>query len=244
MGVQKYRFCPLGHRVVYSGLALPPCSICGQRLDRKSREYVLDDSAEDSGQPGQAVTPDTGENRAPERAAAQTPVRETPAADVPVVGTRRSVEPVQSKPETSRADAGNIPVRRRPVADISAVPEGDIPQRRPVYTEPERSRNDLGIWLELFGTAIPIPPEGGWLGRDGIGAELLEGYLLVSRNHVQVMPDRGGRLMVTDRDSTNGTWYTRDGQKQRLESGRTEILEAGDILWLYNIPLKVVTDDV
>lgn len=54
------------------------------------------------------------------------------------------------------------------------------------------------------GSVLRIPPEGGIIGRMGIGAEILENYPSVSREHLQVTPVSGRGLLVEDL-STYGT---------------------------------------
>ena len=46
-------------------------------------------------------------------------------------------------------------------------------------------------------------------------------------------------LRLRRRESLNGTFYTRRGQRSPLEHGISVRLQAGDILWLYDLPLKV-----
>jgi hypothetical protein len=225
MSVQYYRLCPLGHKVICpSGLVRPRCGICGQQPESQSPLRRLDEELEETAAPRQERTPEP-ERNTPDPVGSQSP-------EQPEVGTTRQRRTAEqpAQPESP------VPTRgRRP---RNAVDEDAKPAQEP-DTPADTGSGDLR--LELFGMPIEIPAEGGFLGREALGARELEGFLLVSRRHVFVRPDRGGRLMVEDRGSTNGTWYTHADRRQRLDLGRTEILEPGDILWLYNIPLKVVT---
>lgn len=229
MSVQFYRLCPLGHKVICpNSLVRPICGVCGQRVENQSPLRRTDEEPEVS---------------APVREQDPKPLRDTAPADEAVTpgaaedsgeGANRQRRPA-APPEQPEQPESPVPTRRRrrrgSEDEAAPVPEEDTPA--------DSRTGALG--LDLFGMTIRIPEEGGFLGREGIGAQELEGFLLVSRRHAFVKPDRGGRLMVEDRGSTNGTWVTRENRRQRLELGRTEILEAGDTLWLYNIPLKVVT---
>ncbi len=92
--------------------------------------------------------------------------------------------------------------------------------------------------LDYFGEKIAIPQEGGWVGRAGVASQWLLGYPLVSREHVRVAPAQGG-LEVGPNKSLNGTFVTVGGARRELGPGETATLSAGDILWLYNLPLQV-----
>ena len=93
--------------------------------------------------------------------------------------------------------------------------------------------------LDFFGEKIAIPQEGGWLGRSALGAQWFKGNLLISREHVKIVPMADGRLQIGPDKSLNGVSVTIGGAKKTL--GRSEIVElsAGDTLWLYNIPLQL-----
>ena len=95
-------------------------------------------------------------------------------------------------------------------------------------------------WLfDFFGEKIAVPQEGGWLGRSAIGAQWFKGNLLISREHVKVVPMADGRLQVGPDKSLNGVSVTVGGVKKTLERSETAVLSAGDTLWLYNIPLQL-----
>lgn len=253
MNEQYYRLCPLGHKVICpNSLVRPPCRICGQPVSNQSPLRILGEEVEEpvaarQEQPAEPV-------QEPQVPVASEPVDPEPGGYSADDGNRRRRAAVQT-PEPAGEISG-LEGRRRRAPVMTAEPEpvsvmdnrrrrtAEGPVRVPGPAAAVRAEQEPtagAVRLDLFGMTITVPAEGGFLGRDGIGAQQLEGFLLVSRQHVYVKPDRAGRLMVEDRGSTNGTWFTHADHRQRLELGRTEILEAGDILWLYNIPLKVVT---
>ncbi len=53
----------------------------------------------------------------------------------------------------------------------------------------------------MSGAEIPIPDEGGIIGRTEIGAELLADYPSVSRQHIRVIPRRNLGIIVEDMSS-------------------------------------------
>ena len=93
--------------------------------------------------------------------------------------------------------------------------------------------------LDFFGEKIAVPQEGGWIGRSAIGGEWFKGNLLISREHVKVVPMAGGRLQIGPDKSLNGVSVTVGGVKKTLGRNETAVLSAGDTLWLYNIPLQL-----
>lgn len=97
-----------------------------------------------------------------------------------------------------------------------------------------------GFSLEYFGERLPIPTQGAWIGREGLGREWFDGNLMISRKHVYVRPNpQTGRLQVNEDKSLNGAFYTGpDGSRVRIEG--TRMMEPGEILWIYNIPLRIV----
>lgn len=241
MSVQYYRLCPLGHKVICkNSLVRPPCPICGQIADDMSPPHRMDEETKEIVQEQQEQTAVPEPNEAASEQGVQAPNLGPGEA---ARRRRQANRNLQAEPEMV-PDEGHHPRtmaegRRRRTAGSAAQPVEAAAGGESLQDTPTGA-----VWLDLFGVSIPIPADGGFLGRDGIGAHQLEGYLLVSRQHVFVKPDRGGRLMAEDRGSMNGTWYTHDSARQRLEQGRAVILEFGDILWLYNIPLKVVTEHV
>lgn len=93
--------------------------------------------------------------------------------------------------------------------------------------------------LDFFGEKIPIPQEGGWLGRSAIGNEWFKGNLLISREHIRITPMPDGSLQVGSDKSLNGTFVTIGGTKRALERSETVALSPGDTLWLYTVPLQL-----
>lgn len=103
----------------------------------------------------------------------------------------------------------------------------------------ETERSVSGFGLEYFGDIVSIPQEGAWIGREGLGRQWFDGNLMISRKHVFVHPDiRSNRLQINQDKSLNGVFYTGPNrEKIRLEGAR--MMEPGDILWIYNIPLRI-----
>ncbi len=101
------------------------------------------------------------------------------------------------------------------------------------------SANPSGFILDYFGSKLQIPVEGAWIGREGLGKEWFDGNLMISRRHVFVRPDqKTGRLRIEMDKSLNGVFYSGPGgEKIRLAGAR--MMEVGDILWIYNIPLVI-----
>lgn len=97
------------------------------------------------------------------------------------------------------------------------------------------------LFLNLYGDRIPIPAEGAWIGREGLGSQWFDGNLMISRKHVFVHPNpQTGRLQVNEDKSLNGVFFINDeGVKTRMESAR--MMKPGEILWIYNIPLRIET---
>ena len=97
-----------------------------------------------------------------------------------------------------------------------------------------------GFSLEYFGERISIPTQGAWIGREGLGREWFDGNLMISRKHVYVRPNpKTGRLQVNEDKSLNGVFYTgSNGIRIRIEG--TMMMEPGEVLWIYNIPLRIV----
>lgn len=105
------------------------------------------------------------------------------------------------------------------------------------------ARSDAALWrLNFFGERIPIPEDGGWIGRTGIGKDWFQGNLLISRRHVQLRLNPEGQIMLGPDNSLNGVSYDAGQGKRKLENGETVILPEGATLWLYNIPLKLESD--
>ena len=95
------------------------------------------------------------------------------------------------------------------------------------------------FFLNLYGDRIPIPEEGAWIGREGLGSRWFDGNLMISRKHVYVRPNpQTGRLQVNEDKSLNGAFYSGPGgERIRIDGAR--MMQPGEILWIYNIPLKI-----
>ncbi len=87
----------------------------------------------------------------------------------------------------------------------------------------------------LSGTEIPIPDEGGIVGRTGIGAEFLCDYPSVSRQHIKVIPRRNRGVIVQD-ISTYGTLV--DGE--RIEKNTPKLVAEGSTITLCDLRLTLV----
>ena len=119
------------------------------------------------------------------------------------------------------------PVIQRPGGAVGGQPVG---MQRP---------SGSTFFLNLYGDRIPIPEEGAWIGREGLGSRWFDGNLMISRKHVYVRPNpQTGRLQVNEDNSLNGVFYSGPGgERIRMEGAR--MMEPGEILWIYNIPLKI-----
>ncbi len=113
---------------------------------------------------------------------------------------------------------------------------GEVPGGQPIGVQ--RSSGST-FFLNLYGDRIPIPEEGAWIGREGLGSRWFDGNLMISRKHVYVRPNpQTGRLQVNEDKSLNGVFYSGPGgERIRMEGAR--MMEPGEILWIYNIPLKI-----
>jgi len=104
---------------------------------------------------------------------------------------------------------------------------------------PPRTPAAQAYQFDFFGEKIAVPQEGGWLGRSAIGSEWFKGNLLISREHVKVVPMPDGSLQIGPDKSLNGVSITANGAKRALGRNETAMLSAGDTLWLYNVPLQL-----
>ena len=81
---------------------------------------------------------------------------------------------------------------------------------------------------------IIIPMSGGIVGRNALGAELLEKNLAVSREHIKVSYRGRIGLLIEDR-SKYGTFIN----DEQLVKGATKFARDGDIIRLYDFELVV-----
>lgn len=129
-----------------------------------------------------------------------------------------------------------VPVQPGFGSGIPAQPGFGAGFPRPTPQTPPSTRE---CQLDFFGEKIVIPQEGGWLGRSAIGAQWFKGNLLISREHVKIVPMADGSVQVGPDKSLNGVSVTVGGVKKPLDRNETAVLSAGDILWLYNTPLQL-----
>ena len=221
----KKIICALGHssEAVPFDMPLPgKCPVCGQPYDRRYNRPV----------------PCLRDGTVPEEEADQ---RERQAAageeggDIPMVRGRRNMP--AADPDMQIHMTGT---RRRRTAGETVGEAGT--EEVPVRTEEARRGNSRGIVLYAGGEKIPVPEEKGYLGRDGLGADMFRMNLLVSRRHAQIYGERFGNVYVRDEDSLNGTFVDDGGGRRRLLPGETAQLKAGDKLWLAD-QLLVVWED-
>ncbi len=209
--MQEYRQCPCGARVAADGM-VRRCPACGRQVDSTWRVVYAEQPA------------------APQAPAAR------PQSAAPV---QNRVPLQQRVPVGSPAAAPAVPAAEKPqrvaVSSPAAVQQPAAPQS--AASAPQKP----GAWqLDYFGRKLRIPPQDTvCLGRNSAGAEYFEGDMLVSRKHVYLWVNSAGQLLAEDRESLNGTFYTRNGQRSPMEHGVSVRLQEGDVLWLYDLPLKV-----
>lgn len=230
------RYCVSGHEVRFSGLCPFSCPICGGPIDRSKQPILLEEL--------EAQKELLRKNK-------QEQVSNSSETDVNSLSPEEpSVEEMKIEKESPlsgrRPEVVRQPVRSRIPLSTNAEQQGQrtaeqtpLQRRRAPKTDRKLSGNFAGLQLNYFGDAIEIPEEGGWLGRDGIGASYFEGNRYISRKHVFVKPDLNGRLIVQEDCSLNGVYYDTGSGKQKLAKDSTIILQEGNILWMYNIPLKL-----
>lgn len=78
---------------------------------------------------------------------------------------------------------------------LEQAPSPEAPEELEELEDGPERRYELRI---EGGGVIPIPEEGGEVGRDGLGAELLKNCLSVSRRHLQVTPRPGYGVILKD----------------------------------------------
>lgn len=83
----------------------------------------------------------------------------------------------------------------------------------------------LGISGGYAGQSVPIPPQGLVVGRDATVSQLLLAAEDVSRRHATLVASAQG-LILTDQQSSNGTYLEQEGQWVPLQGART--LQPGD----------------
>lgn len=228
------RYCVSGHEIRFSGLCPSNCPVCGGPVDRSRRPISLEELESQK----------TAE-----------PAKEKKAVSEPEALPVRSVEdivPVAEEPTPPPPAAVRRPMRSRISLNAAAVPAGTpqpeglpaaghipLQKREPSNPDVKYTPTGVDLLLNFFGETVVVPEKGAWLGREGLGASFFEGNRYISRKHVFVKPDQNERLLVQKDHSLNGVYYDKGNGKQKLPKDSTVILRQGDILWLYNIPLRL-----
>lgn len=130
-------------------------------------------------------------------------------------------------------------------APVQAAPESSVltpsfgAVKPPQQIQPVQEAAQGAMRFDYFGEKIPIPPEGGWIGRSELGKAYFEGNLLISRKHLRVKPLESGLLEVGPDNSLNGVFIDTGNGRQPLDKGTVLKVASGSIIWIYNIPLKL-----
>ena len=241
------RYCLSGHEVVYTGMCPSRCRICNNRINLSLPPITLEEAkAAREAAALKAAVPKEEEKKAEE----VQPVEQEP---LPAPNSSQGAEHTERVPSNSLGNRQPVLGGRQPVASTgvrtgmrmgqgavrttltSPRQEAIVPTASPSVLPPVTK----GFQLNYLGACILVPPEGGWLGRDALGAELFEGNRLISRRHVFIRPDENGRLIVQDDQSMNGVFYDVGKGRQKMERSSAVLLSPGDMLWLYNLPLKL-----
>lgn len=220
------RYCVSGHEIRFSGLCPSNCPVCGGPVDRSRRPLSLEElEARKAAEPEKAEEPKPADVAPAEASAPSAPEVSAPVR--PPVRSRIPLKPAADPVGMSRPEA--VPAPRQ-------VP---LQRRNAPASQAQNTPVGIALQLDFFGEPVPLPADGGWLGREGIGADCFAGNRYISRKHVFVKPDQNGRLLVQEDRSLNGVYYDQGNGKQKLVKGSTVILQEGDLLWLYNIPLRL-----
>lgn len=234
------RYCLSGHEVVYTGMCPSRCRICNNRINLSLPPITLEEAeAARKAAASKAAAPKQEEETTEEQKPAE-PKTSPASQSPPVVGRTERVPsaPLGSRqPVTPGGVRTGIRIGQGAVRTTAPRQEALSPQPLVVPSVSERFR------LDYLGAYIAVPKEGGWLGRDALGAELFEGNRLISRRHVFIRPDQNGRLIVQDDQSMNGVFYDVGKGRQKMERSSAVLLSPGDMLWLYNLPLRLEVID-
>ena len=213
------RYCVKGHEIQYKegGIIRSRCPLCGSPVDRDRPPITLEEA--------QKIKEQQAAHEAELQAAREAELRAAQEAE------RKAAEadPTHAE-ETERRSAGGAGVLpgQRPAGGA-----GVLPGQRPA------GGAGPTFFLNLYGDRIPIPEEGAWIGREGLGSRWFDGNLMISRKHVYVRPNpQTQRLQVNEDKSLNGVFYSGPGgERIRLEGAR--MMQPGEVLWIYNIPLRI-----
>lgn len=147
-----------------------------------------------------------------------------------------AVEPVP-RPVAVRAPFPPVPVQEAPESSAPMPSFGAV--KPPQQIQPVQEATQGAMRFDYFGEKIPIPPEGGWIGRSELGKAYFEGNLLISRKHLRVKPLESGLLEVGPDNSLNGVFIDTGNGRQPLDKRTVLKVASGSIIWIYNIPLKL-----
>lgn len=215
--MKYYRLCPKGHKVIYeSGGACPKrCPVCNLPVALSSPRKVYDEKEEQQEETGQAPINQGAE---PEES--------------------RNDPEVSKYPQRVR-EAGRV-IRREEKPEVRRESRENWNQKVEELERNSEIREEAGIQLNCGGVTFQIAPDGAWMGRDGLGKNILEGNLLISRKHAFIKKAGAQRVSVQDMGSKNGTFYENGTGTGKMPVGpEGVILKPGDILWIYNVPFMI-----
>lgn len=240
------RFCIQGHSIIYTEgtIVRSRCPVCGSPVDR-ARPPISIEEFQTIGQKQEVQMQETGLQNGKAEAVQKAQEKDDQMPDSQV---STPISPAAGTDVSQSAHIPQIPVIRR-----RGLPGQRSNPSVPAYTgnvSPgldtgrtaggrQLARQTQGLFLNYFGERLQIPSEGSWIGREGLGKQWFDGNLMISRQHVYVRPDPGtGRLLVNEDKSLNGVFYSgEEGTRVRMDGPR--MMEPGDILWIYNIPLRI-----
>lgn len=90
------------------------------------------------------------------------------------------------------------------------------------------------VVLYSGGACYVVPRAGVIIGRSEEASNLFAINSLVSRKHAFIKPVGGGRVLVRDQDSLNGTYIDSDDGRRRITNDETVELKIGDKIWVAN----------
>ena len=168
--------------------------------------------------------------------------------------TAEDTEPVQEQAGPAvRRQASAIPgqmgqtaspTRRRVIQPVGEAPSVQSPRSEQAAPAAQQyAGSSKGLVLYTCGQKIPVPDEGGYLGREELGGELFGADFLISRRHCYIRPALHAELQVQDSGSLNGT-FTDDGSgRKRLREGETVLLKPGSKLYLADLTVVVAVEE-
>ena len=249
------RYCVKGHEIQYKegGIIRSRCPLCGSPVDRDRPPITLEEAQKIKEQQA-AHEAELQAAREAELRAAQEAERKAAEADPTHAEEteRRSAGGAGVLPGQRPAGGAGVLPGQRPAEGAGVLPgqrpaggAGVLPGQRPAggagVLPGQRPAGGAGptFFLNLYGDRIPIPEEGAWIGREGLGSRWFDGNLMISRKHVYVRPNpQTQRLQVNEDKSLNGVFYSGPGgERIRLEGAR--MMQPGEVLWIYNIPLRI-----